>query len=156
MVVILYFIGVFFVFLFVCIYIKIIKEDKFVKNITSASKFHKEVKNYKGYVICTEKNGIINEVNLLKNIVTYINKKEKCTIVNLSNDIYSENVDMKLIGILKIKTVPTILYMENGTVVREVINFGDFQGEETNKEIIKKIKNKLSEIEYENTLYNIN
>lgn len=135
---------------------KISREDRFVRNITSASKFHKEVNNYKGYIICTEKNGIINEVNLLKNIVTYINKREECIIVNLTNDIYSKYIDMELVRILNIKTVPTILYIKNGTVVREVINFGDFQGEVTNKEIIKKIKNKLSEFEYENTLYNIN
>jgi hypothetical protein len=102
------------------------KDLSFLNQIVSADTFKVQLSEYTGYVLLAEKSMIQYEARLLRNLTARINKKDRCRVINLSNNMHNEAIDAELVERMEISIIPVILFIDKGIMIREILHFGEF------------------------------
>ncbi|MGM1034809.1 MAG: hypothetical protein ACQEXK_20390 [Bacillota bacterium] len=137
-----------FVILFIIIFIlsywyifkKLKKDQLFINNIIKSENLIEIIPSYTGYVICSDDDMIKDEINLFRDILSFVERKENCLLVDLNKKAFNDQLDLKCMEKLRINSIPAILYIAEDGGISEVINFESFPPFFTNDQILKKIK----------------
>ncbi|MGY3312016.1 hypothetical protein ACV242_000512 [Peribacillus simplex] len=137
-----------FVILFIIIFIliywyifkKLKKDQLFINNITKSEKLIEIIPSYTGYVIFSDDDMIKDEINLFRDILSFVERKENCLLVDLNKKASNDQLDLKCMENFGINSIPAILYIAEDGGISEVINFESFPPFFTNDQILKRIK----------------
>ncbi|MCR8845071.1 hypothetical protein NQ117_15420 [Paenibacillus sp. SC116] len=132
------------VIIYIYLLVKIKRDELFTSKAVKSTNFHKELKQYQGYVICAEKSTILYEVSLLRHVTDTIKKMEECLLIDVTIESKNNEIDTNFIYDHRVKNIPSILHItDEGT--KEVVNLGELMNQK-NKIIVKRLENILRQV----------
>ncbi|MNW43068.1 hypothetical protein D3C74_202570 [compost metagenome] len=124
--------------------IKIRRDQSFVMSSIDSELFTRNILNeFSGFIICAEKETIINKLKLLRILSETLRKFEPCVIVDVTKDNSEWHLDVNFIQRLQINVLPCIIHIKQGSKPRELVNFMGFNtlsDQEIIRLVIKEIK----------------
>lgn len=108
------------IIIFIYTSILIIKNENFYASLQRSDVFLKKLQGFSGYVVILQRKNINSKVTLLRKIVSIIKERGQCIVLDIEP---SRKLDWEIVEKFNAYKIPSITYIENGEIVKEVFNF---------------------------------
>ncbi|MEW9702286.1 hypothetical protein [Paenibacillus sp. SI8] len=115
------------------------KDDEYLRQTIDPKKFLEHMGNYSGFLVVTNSQFLLNEIDLYRKIIRKLIKISRCHIVSLTRDgeYHLDFQSTEFLSNLQIQRYPLIVFLVNGSIYKRVLSFENLSDRQIIKEITR-------------------